>query len=204
MFHQLVVLVIFTNTSNDSGCHWASSLYNFEKDETHGLHSTDCNFSHCSGGGRWRATGWSPPAVDVSEPFGAWGRTPLHWAALYGHTAVVEQLLAAGAAVDAADDNEGHGLRKRPVGTTGGGVEGWSDAEWVKEQLGDKLLDDCQCAMYTELWQDWCQLGGIRIFWIFSYAMVSYFGKWQYMRWQSDRTQWHPLVSLGCPITAGI
>ena len=23
------------------------------------------------GGGRWRATGWSPPAVDVSEPFGA-------------------------------------------------------------------------------------------------------------------------------------
>ena len=39
-----------------------------------------------------------------------------------GHTDVVEQLLAAGAAVDAVD-NEGQGPWKRPVGTTGGGVE---------------------------------------------------------------------------------
>ena len=82
--------------------------------------------------------------------------------------------------------------------TAGGGVEGWSDAEWVKEQLGDKLLDDFECAMYTELWQDWRQLGGIRIFWIFSYAMVRYFDKWQYMRWQSDRTQWHPPACYQC------
>jgi len=37
--------------------------------------------------------------------------------------AAVEQLVAAGAAVDAAD-NEGQGPRKRPVGTTGNGVEG--------------------------------------------------------------------------------
>ncbi|CAL1139465.1 unnamed protein product [Cladocopium goreaui] len=50
-----------------------------------------------------KSHGWSPPAVDVSEPF---GKTPLHYAAKSGHTAVMERLLAAGAAVDAAD-NEG-------------------------------------------------------------------------------------------------
>jgi hypothetical protein len=72
---------------------------------------------------RWRATGWSPPAVDVSEPFGAGGWTPLHHAAVAGHTAILEQLLAAGATVDAVDKG-GQGPRKRPVGTTGGGVEG--------------------------------------------------------------------------------
>ena len=57
----------------------------------------------------------------------------------------MEQLLAAGAAVDAAG-GDGQGAQKWPVGTTG-------DAEWVKEQLGDKLFDDFECAMCTELWQ---------------------------------------------------
>ena len=35
--------------------------------------------------------------------FGARGKTPLHYAAGNGHAAVVEQLISAGAAVDAAD-----------------------------------------------------------------------------------------------------
>ena len=65
-FHQFVVLAIFTNKSKDRGCHWTSSLYNLKKDETHGLHSTDCSFFHCSGGGRWRATGWSQPLTSPS------------------------------------------------------------------------------------------------------------------------------------------
>ena len=123
-----------------SGCHWSSSLYNLKKDETHRLHSTDCSFSHCSGGGRWRATGWSPPAVDVSEPFDAWGATPLHYAALNNHTAVVERLLAAGAAVDAADNN-GQGPRKRPVGTTGGGGrDDVMQSEWKNNSVTSCLM----------------------------------------------------------------
>jgi hypothetical protein len=40
---------------------------------------------------------------------GARGETPLHRAALKGHAAVVEQLISAGATVDAAD-NGGRGL----------------------------------------------------------------------------------------------
>jgi len=40
---------------------------------------------------------------------GARGETPLHWAAEYGRAAVVEQLISAGATVDAADRN-GRGL----------------------------------------------------------------------------------------------
>ena len=39
---------------------------------------------------------------------GARGRTELHWAAKEGHAAVVEQLISAGAKVDAAD-NKGRG-----------------------------------------------------------------------------------------------
>ena len=63
-FHQFVVLMIFTNTSNDSGCHWASSLYNFEKDETHGLHSADSSPSHSS-------VGWAVESHGV-EPSSRW------------------------------------------------------------------------------------------------------------------------------------
>jgi ankyrin repeat protein len=43
---------------------------------------------------------------DIVVPFGApvpGGRTPLHLAAAQGHTAIVEQLCAAGAALEAAD-----------------------------------------------------------------------------------------------------
>ena len=40
---------------------------------------------------------------------GARGWTPLHWAAQKGHAAVVEQLISAGATVDAAD-RDGRGL----------------------------------------------------------------------------------------------
>ena len=58
----------------------------------------------------------SPSAPEV--------RTSLHHAAFNGDTAAVEQLLAAGAAVDALPTASGQGPRKRPVGTTGGGVEG--------------------------------------------------------------------------------
>ena len=39
------------------------------------------------------------------------GDTSLHWAALKGHEAVIQRLLAAGAAVEAAN-NEGRGLGK--------------------------------------------------------------------------------------------
>ena len=39
------------------------------------------------------------------------GQTPLHRAAIGGHAAVVEQLLAAGAAVDANDHVSGSGVR---------------------------------------------------------------------------------------------
>ena len=39
---------------------------------------------------------------------GARGMTALHWAAREGHAAVVEQLISAGATVDAAD-NDGRG-----------------------------------------------------------------------------------------------
>ena len=38
------------------------------------------------------------------------GFTPLHWAAAGGHAAVVEQLLAAGAAMDAKDNVKGVGV----------------------------------------------------------------------------------------------
>ena len=139
------------------------------------------------GGGRWRATGWSPLAVDVSEPFGAGGWTPLHHAAVAGHTAILEQLLAAGATVDAAD-KEGPG----PTNGRWGRVE-WRDdlmqSEW-KNNLGGKLFDDFQCAMCTELWQDktrWYSL------WDGDFVNLlkchgELFGKWQYMRWQSNRT----------------
>ena len=41
---------------------------------------------------------------------GARGRTALHWAAQKGHAAVVQQLISAGATVDAADyDGRGPG-----------------------------------------------------------------------------------------------
>jgi len=49
--------------------------------------------------------------------------TPLLVAAEWSHTAVVEELLAAGAAVDAVDSS-GRGPWKRLVGTTGGGGDG--------------------------------------------------------------------------------
>ena len=48
------------------------------------------------------------------------GKTPLHVAARYGYAAVVEQLLAAGAAVDAKDKVWG-------VGGHGGGRVGWQN-----------------------------------------------------------------------------
>ena len=47
--------------------------------------------------------------------------------------------------------SKARGPRIRPVGTTGGGVEGWCDAEGVKAQLGEKLLDDFLKRLCTEL-----------------------------------------------------
>ena len=47
-----------------------------------------------------------PPRI-----LGARGNTALHWAAREGHAAVVEQLISAGAKVDAAN-NEGRGPGK--------------------------------------------------------------------------------------------
>jgi len=49
-----------------------------------------------------------PPRRPCRIP-GARGETPLHRAALHGRAAVVEQLISAGATVDAAN-NDGRGL----------------------------------------------------------------------------------------------
>ena len=133
-FHQFVVLVIFTNTSNDSGCHSASSLYNFGKDETHGLHSPDSSLFHSSvgvGGGEPRG------AALQSLTSRARRRLRCDTAALGGSQRPHPRCRGA-----APRRGRRRGCCERPVGTTGNGVEGWCDAEWVKEQLGDKLFDD--------------------------------------------------------------
>ena len=156
-FHQFVVLVIFTNTSNDSGCHWdhwASSLYNFEKDETHGLHSTDSSLSQSSvgvGGGEPRGgalqplTSPSPSAPEATHR--CTGRltvaTLLSWSS--SSPRAPPWMLWA---------TKARGPRNGRWGRQG--ME-WRDdlmqSEW-KNKLGLTLFDDFQCAMCTELWQD--------------------------------------------------
>ena len=49
----------------------------------------------------------APPSA--SHPSASPGQTPLHKAALKGHAAVVEQLISAGAKVDAAESLDGCG-----------------------------------------------------------------------------------------------
>ena len=67
---------------------------------------------------------------------GAWGWTVLHWAAQRGHAAVVEQLISAGAKVDAAD-NAGRGLE----GFSGRFGSGSGEVtEGVRTLAGDFLL----------------------------------------------------------------
>ena len=51
----------------------------------------------------------SQPPRRLRRILGARGFTALHYAALEGHAAVVEQLISAGATVDAAN-NDGRGL----------------------------------------------------------------------------------------------
>ena len=70
------------------------------------------------GGGEPRG-GALQPLQPLTSPFGAGGWTPLHHAAVAGHTAILEQLLAAGATVDAAD--------KEGPGPTNGR---WGRVEW--------------------------------------------------------------------------
>ena len=107
------------------------------------------------GGGRWRATGWSlqpltspsPSAPEVGHRCTTRrnGATPLWWSS--SSPRAPPWMLQAAMA-------RGPGNGRWGVGTTG--VE-WRDdlmqSEW-KNNLGDKLFDDCQCAMCTELWQD--------------------------------------------------
>ena len=151
-FHQFVVLAIFTNKSNDSGCHWASSLYNVEKDETHGLHSTDCSFFHCSGGGRWRATGWSQPLTSPSPS------APEVRHLCTGRLNVATPPLWSSSSPRAPPwmlwTKEARGAGNGRWGRQG--ME-WRDdlmqSEW-KNKLGLKLFDDFECAMCTQLWQD--------------------------------------------------
>jgi hypothetical protein len=59
-----------------------------------------------------------------------YGRTPLNGAAIGGHAAVVEQLLAVGAAVDTKDMVGGAGPR---AGAGGGGPGGGAEGAWLAE-----------------------------------------------------------------------
>ena len=195
-FHQLVVFVIFTNTRNDSGCHWTSSLYNFnqiEKDETHGLHSTDC--THCSGGwaveshrvetsSRWRLRALRRLRSD-SAALGGWQRPHRRCgAARRGRRCGCCEQLGPGAP------------------ETAGGVDrGWSAGMmWCRVSERTTSVTSCLMILNASCAQSCGRtIGGIccrwdGVLWIFSNAIVRYLASdntWGDKATEHSGIHWH-------------